>query len=50
MELDLGGIGKEYAVESVLQLVHQHYKQDPNLVNFGGDIVCNLIISLVSWN
>lgn len=41
MELDLGGIGKEYAVDCVLQLVNQHYKRIPILVNFGGDIACN---------
>jgi thiamine biosynthesis lipoprotein len=37
MELDFGGIGKEYAVDSaVMQL--SHWPQVPALVNFGGDL------------
>jgi thiamine biosynthesis lipoprotein len=45
MEIDLGGIGKEYAVDRAAQLVRSLLnKQDPNfqqisvLLNFGGDI------------
>ncbi len=41
MELDFGGIGKEYAVDRVLQLLNQTHKNIPILVNFGGDIACN---------
>ena len=37
-ELDLGGIGKEYAVDSVAKLCHQHSPKLSILVNFGGDI------------
>ncbi len=37
MELDLGGIGKEYAVDRVAQLLMQHSDR-PLLVNFGGDL------------
>lgn len=37
MELDLGGIGKEYAVDRVLGLLRQHSDR-PLLVNFGGDL------------
>ncbi len=39
MEIDLGGIGKEYAVDSSVKLLKQN--TDANfLVNFGGDIAC----------
>uniref|UniRef100_A0A486XJ88 FAD:protein FMN transferase n=1 Tax=Rheinheimera sp. BAL341 TaxID=1708203 RepID=A0A486XJ88_9GAMM len=44
MELDLGGIAKEYAVDKVLQLLQQQFlgQQVPSLVvNFGGDMRCN---------
>lgn len=37
MELDFGGIGKEYAVDRVLQLLSSHTNA-PLLVNFGGDL------------
>jgi FAD:protein FMN transferase len=37
MEIDFGGIGKEYAVDSVLQLLTK-YSDVPLLVNFGGDL------------
>jgi len=42
MELDFGGIGKEYAVDRVLQLLNNLYEDIPLLVNFGGDIACNM--------
>lgn len=38
MELDLGGIGKEYAVDSAFQLAGKFTDADL-LVNFGGDLV-----------
>lgn len=43
MELDFGGIGKEYAVDRVLGLMLQHAKEKECalLVNFGGDIACS---------
>ena len=44
MELDLGGIAKEYAVDKVLQLLSQQFAADdlPSLVvNFGGDMRCS---------
>lgn len=39
MEIDLGGIGKEYAVDSTVKLLSQH-TQHSFLVNYGGDIAC----------
>lgn len=39
MEIDLGGIGKEYAVDSTVRLLKQ-YTDCSFLVNFGGDIAC----------
>lgn len=44
MELDLGGIAKEYAVDKVLQLLCQQFSDSdvPSMVvNFGGDMRCN---------
>lgn len=38
MEIDLGGIGKEYAVDRALLLARQHTSADL-LINFGGDLV-----------
>jgi FAD:protein FMN transferase len=40
MELDLGGIGKEYAVDRALALVAGQF-DGAALVNFGGDIAAN---------
>lgn len=43
MELDLGGLGKEYAVDKVCLLLQQHmhaHSNTPVLVNFGGDLAC----------
>lgn len=37
MEIDLGGIGKEYAVDQTAKLLHQQ-TDNSFLVNFGGDI------------
>jgi thiamine biosynthesis lipoprotein len=37
MEIDLGGVGKEYAVDRVAQVAFDHFGL-PILVNFGGDI------------
>lgn len=37
MEVDFGGIGKEYAVDKVCQLIKQHINCSA-LVNFGGDL------------
>lgn len=37
MEIDLGGIGKEYAVDRCIQLVRQKTSESV-LVNFGGDL------------
>lgn len=39
MEIDLGGIGKEYAVDSTVKRLRE-YTQESFLVNFGGDIAC----------
>jgi thiamine biosynthesis lipoprotein len=40
MELDFGGIGKEYAVDSVMRLLASRFDL-PMLVNFGGDLSAN---------
>ena len=40
MELDFGGIGKEYAVDRVLLMLSEKFQQ-PMLINFGGDIATN---------
>lgn len=37
MELDFGGIGKEYAVDKCWQILHEHCPH-PFLINFGGDL------------
>ena len=39
MEIDLGGIGKEYAVDSTVKLLKQQTDKS-FLVNYGGDIAC----------
>ena len=46
MEMDFGGIGKEYAVDRCLQKAIQSMaevssKRVPVLLNFGGDLICN---------
>ena len=38
MEIDLGGLGKEYAVDSALLKVQAEARGAPVLVNFGGDL------------
>ncbi len=40
MELDFGGIGKEYAVDRALRRVRD-VTDVPVLINFGGDLVCD---------
>ncbi len=40
MEIDLGGIGKEYAVDSVLTLLNRE-TENSFMVNFGGDCCAN---------
>lgn len=40
MQIDFGGIGKEYAVDKALTLLTQH-THEPTLVNLGGDLNCN---------
>ncbi len=37
MQLDLGGIGKEYAVDRVTDMLREHYPASC-LINFGGDL------------
>ena len=39
MEIDLGGIGKEYAVDRCVQIAQQLTPQSV-LINFGGDLAC----------
>jgi FAD:protein FMN transferase len=40
MEIDFGGLGKEYAVDRCLQLINSHTNA-PVLINFGGDLAVN---------
>lgn len=40
MQLDFGGIGKEYAVDCCLKKVLQLSTEIPCLLNFGGDLIC----------
>lgn len=40
MYLDFGGIGKEYAVDRVANMLAQRWPDISVLVNFGGDIAC----------
>ena len=39
MEIDLGGIGKEYAVDQVAKLMKNFSPETNVLINFGGDLV-----------
>jgi thiamine biosynthesis lipoprotein len=48
MEIDFGGIGKEYAVDRVYDLIAARYRR-PFLVNFGGDLRANAPPSNGSW-
>lgn len=38
MEIDFGGIGKEYAVDRAASLIEEHVQVEAVLLNFGGDI------------
>ncbi|PCJ34972.1 MAG: thiamine biosynthesis protein ApbE [Moraxellaceae bacterium] len=50
MELDFGGIGKEYAVDRVLLMLTENHN-GPILVNFGGDIATNgTLFPNQNWN
>ncbi|HVY24127.1 MAG TPA: FAD:protein FMN transferase [Steroidobacteraceae bacterium] len=48
MELDLGGIGKEYAVDRVHELLAAQ-RSVPFLVNFGGDLRADRIAPTGAW-
>lgn len=48
MELDFGGIGKEYAVDCALALVAREF-DGAMLVNFGGDIAANAAPASGPW-
>jgi len=48
MEIDFGGIGKEYAVDRVLALVAQRFT-GAALVNFGGDLAANRAPGAGPW-
>jgi thiamine biosynthesis lipoprotein len=48
MEIDFGGIGKEYAVDRALQIVSA-FGPEPILVNFGGDLACVRAPSTGGW-
>jgi len=50
MQIDLGGIGKEYAVDRIVGLLRGRYRPDI-LINLGGDIaVTGLLQSREHWN
>jgi thiamine biosynthesis lipoprotein len=48
MELDFGGIGKEYAVDRAYDLAVAH-RADPFLINFGGDLRTNRAPPCAPW-
>jgi thiamine biosynthesis lipoprotein len=48
MELDFGGIGKEYAVDRAYELLAAHART-PFLINFGGDLRANRPASHGPW-
>jgi thiamine biosynthesis lipoprotein len=48
MELDFGGIGKEYAVDRAYELLAAQ-RNDPFLINFGGDLRANRAPAHGSW-
>lgn len=48
MELDFGGLGKEYAVDRVFQLIAAECRA-PFLVNFGGDLRANRATPSGPW-
>jgi thiamine biosynthesis lipoprotein len=48
MELDFGGIGKEYAVDRAYELLAAQIN-DPFLINFGGDLRANRAPAHGSW-
>jgi thiamine biosynthesis lipoprotein len=48
MELDFGGIGKEYAVDRALAIVMAHF-DGAVLVNFGGDLAANFQPASGPW-
>jgi FAD:protein FMN transferase len=48
MEIDFGGIGKEYAVDRVLALVAEQFA-GAVLVNFGGDLATNRAPAAGAW-
>jgi thiamine biosynthesis lipoprotein len=48
MELDFGGIGKEYAVDRALALLVSHF-EGAVLVNFGGDMAANRAPASGPW-
>jgi FAD:protein FMN transferase len=48
MELDFGGIGKEYAVDRAYELLASQ-RNDPFLINFGGDLRANRAPAHGSW-
>jgi FAD:protein FMN transferase len=49
MELDFGGIGKEYAVDRAYELLAAGGDSTPFLVNFGGDLRANRAPSHGPW-
>jgi thiamine biosynthesis lipoprotein len=48
MEIDFGGIGKEYAVDRVMQIIASEFS-GAALVNFGGDLAANRPPSSGPW-
>lgn len=49
MQLDFGGIGKEYAADKALQLALNNNANLPLLINLGGDIVASQCLAEHPW-
>lgn len=49
MQIDFGGIGKEYAADKALQLALKHSPNIPILINLGGDIVASVCLPNQPW-
>jgi thiamine biosynthesis lipoprotein len=48
MEIDFGGIGKEYAVDRAYEILSLH-RSTPFLINFGGDLRANRRTARAPW-
>ena len=46
MQIDLGGIGKEYAVDSAINIINKQFTKIDTLLNFGGDLCTNKEVTI----